>query len=288
MPRRCEILGPFSLIIQGCLGLLALSSLVFKRYHEYPNRRPWRVWFYDVSKQVFGALGVHVLNLFMSILGGQTDKWAAGNMGSKNATTSAYYYSANRKRPEDICDNPCDYYFLNILFDTTIGIPILWGLLYVVHMLAEKCGITGIDSGEYGTPPQVANYLKQLALYFVGLLSMKLIIYTLLILCPFLVKFAVWILSWTDKIPDLQVAFVMMIFPLIMNSFQYYVIDTIIQSPEYYKTNKRLKQEAENRGSTEANLETAFSADTADIEGFLGPVKVVEGEVDGKDPKEVK
>ncbi|QPG74779.1 hypothetical protein FOA43_002113 [Brettanomyces nanus] len=169
----------------------------------------------------------------MSILGGHNGGY------SDRASTSAYYL----KKPPELYDNPCDYYFLNILFDTTIGIPILWGLLYVIYRLAQKSGIEGIGSGEYGSPAKIGNYFKQLGLYFVGLLSMKLIIYITLILCPFLVHFAVWILSWSDSIPNIQVIFVMMIFPLIMNSFQYYVIDNIIQSPQYYKTNRKVMEE---------------------------------------------
>ncbi|KAF6012444.1 hypothetical protein HII13_001494 [Brettanomyces bruxellensis] len=277
-PRRdrCEILGPFSLLIQGCLGILALSSLVWKRFHEYPNRRPWRVWFFDVSKQVLGALGVHLLNIGMSILGGNSDEWFKENGDPNNQTTSPYYlqYKQGRPKPSDLCDNPCDYYFLNILFDTTVGIPILWGLLYAIYHLAKKSGISGIDSGEYGNPPRFDYYSKQLGLYFLGLLSMKLIIYTLLVLCPFLVRFAVWILSWSDSIPELQVAFVMMIFPLIMNSFQYYVIDNIIQSPEYYKMNKKLKHRVVISSSSNTDEEqSSISEQSSEIHGLLGQPK---------------
>lgn len=316
---RCEILGPFSLIIQACLGLLAMSSLVWKRYCEYPNRRPWKIWFYDVSKQVFGALGVHVLNIIISILSGQADRFhgpgghgppppegphggpggpgGPGGFGSGQPgaayqphhgdsppplpRTSPYYL-----RQAPVSDNPCDYYFLNILFDTTIGIPILWVLLYSFYHLAKRTGITGIDSGEYGTPPKVSSYLKQLVLYFIGLLSMKLIIYIILMECPFLVEFAMWILSWSDSLPEVQVAFVMMVFPLIMNTFQYYVIDNIIQSPEYYKSNQLLKRQEDTDGPdtlphSHADRQQRYLEDTADVAGLLGQPqpKQLEGQV---------
>ncbi|TQS31526.1 hypothetical protein Golomagni_08188 [Golovinomyces magnicellulatus] len=38
-----------------------------------------------------------------------------------------------------------------------------------------------------------------------------------------------WALSWTAGNEKLQIAFVMMIFPLIMNGLQYYIIDSFIK-----------------------------------------------------------
>ncbi|KAH3660246.1 hypothetical protein OGAPHI_007451 [Ogataea philodendri] len=244
MSDKCELLGPFSLLVQGFMGVCALLSLVWKRSREYPNRRPWKIWLFDVSKQVIGALGIHMLNVFMSILGGRSDEWFV----NLSQHTSPYYLSGSPpstplEPPNQDFDNPCDYYFLNILFDTTIGIPILWGLLHVIYKLARNAGIEGIESGEYGNPPKYSYYSKQLALYFVGLVSMKLIIYILLVACPFLVRFAYWLLSWSDSVPRLQVAFVMLLFPLIMNSFQYYIVDTIIQSNEYNHHSLKIPEE---------------------------------------------
>lgn len=238
---QCKLLGPFSLLIQSCLGLLSLSSLIYKRYKEYPNRRPWRVWFFDVSKQVFGAIGIHFLNLLLSILGG-------GNAPSTSLSYGPFSQSSEELKAEGISkvatilfyikddlddSNPCNWYFLNILFDTTIGVPILWGLLYVIFTLASKAGIQGISSGQYGVPPSLASYFKQLVLYFTGLLSMKLVVYILLMSVPLFEQIAEWLLSTFDPLPRLQVFMVTFVTPLVMNSLQYVLIDNIIQSPEY-------------------------------------------------------
>lgn len=101
----------------------------------------------------------------------------------------------------------------------------------------------------------------------------------MLVLCPFLVRLAVWMLSWSDSLPGLQVAFVMMIFPLIMNSFQYYVIDNIIQSPEYYKSNKRLQKQAQIQ---------ELNSDDDNIHGFLGQPKPRVSEADTIERKEIQ
>lgn len=237
---QCRLLGPFSLIVQVFLGLLSLSSLLFKRYREYPNRRSWKVWSFDVSKQVLGSFGIHILNVVLSILSGN---------------------SPPHKRDSYDDDNPCDYYFLNLLLDTTIGVPILWGILYMLDKLVRRLDVRGVDTGEYGDPPSYMNYTKQLAIYFVGLFSMKLVVYLMMEIFPFLVLLASWILNWSDSQPELQVFLVMFLFPVLLNALQYYLIDSIIQSPAYGAKNKYYKGIHETRDNEEgANTSSAAQA----------------------------
>ncbi|NXV80886.1 STIMA regulator, partial [Atlantisia rogersi] len=40
-----------------------------KRFKEpKEERRPWRIWFYDTSKQAIGSLFIHFANVFLSDL----------------------------------------------------------------------------------------------------------------------------------------------------------------------------------------------------------------------------
>ena len=94
---ECRLLGPFALFVQGALGLLALLSLVFKRWRERPQR-PVKIWAFDASKQVVGSALLHVANLFMSML------------SSGELTFKANEYQAN----------PCSFYLLNLAIDVTI------------------------------------------------------------------------------------------------------------------------------------------------------------------------
>lgn len=66
-PGECRLLGSFAILVQLALGALALLSLVYKRWRERPQR-PVKIWFFDVSKQVFGSVLVHAANVFMSLL----------------------------------------------------------------------------------------------------------------------------------------------------------------------------------------------------------------------------
>jgi hypothetical protein len=86
-----------------------------------------------------------------------------------------------------------------------------------------------IKSGNYGQPPKATWWLKQCLLYFVGLLGMKFCVFVIFTLCPWIAVVGNWALRWTEGNEAIQIAFVMLIFPLIMNAFQYYIIDTFIK-----------------------------------------------------------
>lgn len=62
---------------------------------------------------------------------------------------------------------------------------------------------------------------------------MKLFVWLLFALLPWLPWVGDWALRWTEGSEALQIAFVMFIFPLLMNIMQYYIIDSFI------KDNKR-------------------------------------------------
>ncbi len=211
---QCELLGPVSILIQSLLGLIAISSLMVKRLYEHP-KRPWKVWFYDVSKQVFGALGIHLLNLTVSLL------------KSKKALLLLIQQDGGGDEEDH---NQCDWYFLNLLMDTTIGVPVLWLCLFAVYQVCEWLQISEIESGNYGKPPKFSSYLKQLTIFFIAVLLMKGILY-LLLYFPIFIMYADWILSFSDDFPNLQIVLVMLVFPTILNCFQYYVIDSIIKFP---------------------------------------------------------
>lgn len=60
---------------------------------------------------------------------------------------------------------------------------------------------------------------------------MKLCVLVIFVTMPWISKVGDWALSWTEGNEKLQIAFVMMIFPLIMNALQYYIIDSFIKKP---------------------------------------------------------
>ena len=226
---ECKLLGPFALFIQGSLGVLALLVLVFKRWRERPQR-PLKIWAFDASKQVVGSALLHVANLLMSML------------SSGQLTLKAGDYQAN----------PCSFYLLNLAIDvsfhtkmmytraeakpsmkTTIGIPILVVLL---RLLTQGFSFTplgdppeSIQSGNYGRPPKTKWWLKQSFIYFLGLLGMKACVFFIFQICPWIIRVGDWALRWTEGNEMVQVFFVMLFFPVVMNALQYYIIDSFIK-----------------------------------------------------------
>lgn len=232
---QCQLLGTFALVVQGSMGGIAVLSLVWKRNHEN-HPRPWWIWFFDVMKQVIGAASLHMMNLVASIL----------------FSESGF---------PDIDTNPCTWYFLNVLLDTTIGVPVLWLFLYLVHSMAAKVGITEVTSGVYGHPPLWRAFFKQAFLYCVAMIFMKIILALFAWWMPFLDDLGNFLISWTSFDPRLQVAFVMLLFPFVMNTIQYYLIDSIIQSQEYDQFVKSSKvEEEEDRLIPESTPGSGYSS----------------------------
>ncbi|KAF4123456.1 Vaculolar membrane protein [Geosmithia morbida] len=234
----CRLMGPFSLFVQAALGSLALLSLVFKRWRERPQR-PVKIWFFDASKQVFGSVLVHIANIFMSML-------TSGRFAIKMDPRSAGDELMAR-REDGYVPNPCSFYILNLAIDTTVGIPILIILLKITTGLVARTPFgtprESIQSGYYGQPPSAWWWLKQSLIYFVGLFGMKVCVLIIFLVLPWISEIGDWALSWTEGNERLQIAFVMMIFPLIMNAMQYYIIDSFIKEPGSADHHERLPTE---------------------------------------------
>ncbi|KAL9014390.1 MAG: hypothetical protein Q9173_000967 [Seirophora scorigena] len=212
---ECQLLGEASIFIQGALGGLALLSLVYKRWRERPQR-PLKIWSFDVSKQVIGSVLLHIANLLMSML-------SSGQLKITPTTNSGEYRA-----------NPCSFYLLNLAIDTTIGIPIL---IVLLRLLTHGFSLTplgsppeSIQSGHYGSPPKATWWLKQSFIYFLGLLGMKACVFFIFELCPWIVQVGDWALKWTEGNETVQVFFVMLFFPVVMNALQYYIIDGFIKN----------------------------------------------------------
>jgi hypothetical protein len=92
-----------------------------------------------------------------------------------------------------------------------------------------------IESGNYGSPPRATWWFKQSIIYFLGLMGMKICVLIIFLVLPWISRIGDWALRWTEGDEVLQVMFVMLIFPVIMNATQYYIIDSFIkkQKPEH-------------------------------------------------------
>ncbi|KAL6309836.1 vacuolar membrane protein-domain-containing protein [Sparassis latifolia] len=230
--RSCRLLGPTALITQGLMGVLVMSSLVYKRHREEP-KRPWRIWLFDVSKQVIGQLFVHGVNVLISDV--------VAHVSSGNA---------------------CVFYFLNILIDTTLGVGVIYFVLhFITYLLTEKCNFKGFESGQYGSPPSFIYWTRQAAVYLLALLTMKLLVVALFAAWPGIFKVGEWLLTFLGPSDAVQVIFTMGLFPILMNILQFWLIDSIVKGS--HASSLALPTDTP-RASLDPDNEPLFRADSDD------------------------
>ncbi|CAO3679614.1 unnamed protein product [Rhizopus microsporus] len=202
----CKLLDSFAILVQITLASTALITLFYKRSREKPQR-PMIVWALDVAKQFVGAAVIHFLNLAVS-------------------------YIAGRPKGGGPRTNLCVWYFLNVAVDTTIGVVILWFWLKSIQRIFTMLHIKDIKTGQYGAPPlrhMLLPWFKQTFIFVLAESLMKLCVYWMFRYFPFLFSFGEWVLRWTKGNYRYQVIFVMLIFPLIMNIIQFWIVDTIVK-----------------------------------------------------------
>ncbi len=97
--------------------------------------RPWKIWGYDVSKQVFGQLTQHMFNLLVAMKIGQ-------NLSLE-----------------------CEWYLINIVSDCCLGVFIQYIYLNIITYSLKDCGEYSLNSGDYGNNGNCNKYLYQLVIW---------------------------------------------------------------------------------------------------------------------------
>lgn len=208
----CRLLpGLLGILLQGLLFASACSVLLAKKLWELPWR-PWPVFLADSSKQILAAGWVHVLNLGCA--------WALKEVGG----------------------DACDWYAVNIVVDCTLGVFLEYVLLLAwTRCLRGSVSATcssELESGCYYTQVgyngevyfDAAKFWKQVGLWLVVVTQMKLLVVGFMYLAsPWLLSIAEVTLGRMQN--DAEKLFVVMILiPLLMNAFQFCVVDAFLKS----------------------------------------------------------
>uniref|UniRef100_A0A1A8FL44 Transmembrane protein 110, like n=1 Tax=Nothobranchius korthausae TaxID=1143690 RepID=A0A1A8FL44_9TELE len=189
-----------------------------KRFREPVGiRRPWRIWFFDTSKQAIGALFIHFANVFLSTL---------------------------------TKEDPCSLYLMNFLLDATLGMLAIWLAVKLVSRLVEYKQWTLLVFGEYGDPPQAAAWLGQCGVYLLVMVLEKGVI-SLVLLIPGWSKLQEVLLGYIAN-PQLELALVMLIVPFIVNSIMFWVVDSLTMRK--HKTMKSLDDSCDSSGGKDDSL----------------------------------
>ncbi|ORX94432.1 hypothetical protein K493DRAFT_162016, partial [Basidiobolus meristosporus CBS 931.73] len=195
----CSLTDDFAIIVQGFLASTAFMTLLIKRQKETP-RRPLLIWFFDTSKQGFAAGFIHFFNVFLSYASLITDEQS----------------------------NPCDWYFLNVFMDTTVGVATMYVLIKYSNCLIARYRWDELRTGEYGHPPEVMIWLKQLG-WFIGMTVVNKLLLLIIYSIPFVLPVVRALLEPFRPLPKIEVVFVMLLFPLVMNIVQFWLVDQFLK-----------------------------------------------------------
>lgn len=192
--NKTALIDDFGWFLQVLLACLAFTCLIAKRFCEPKiERRSWLIWFYDTSKQGMGAIAIHLANVFLA---GQ--------------------YTGD----------PCTWYIINFLLDSSVGLLIIFIGIRLSQHLSKRNGWEAINFGEYGNPPSVNAWLAQCCLY-IGLMVIVKTCITLLMQFNFWESVRDLILPPIDN-PKIELAFVMLIIPFFVNILMFWVTDNFL------------------------------------------------------------
>ncbi|XP_028854148.1 store-operated calcium entry regulator STIMATE isoform X2 [Denticeps clupeoides] len=232
--RGCEngaLMDSFGIFLQGLLAIVAFSTLMLKRFREPKHeRRPWKIWFLDTSKQAIGMLFIHFANVYLSDL---TE------------------------------EDPCSLYLVNFLLDATVGMLVIYGGVRAISALVEWWQWDRLRFGEYGEPVQCTAWVGQCALYILIMMVEKIFI-ILLLLIPQWKK-----LTPLNPIsnPDLELAIVMLIVPFFVNALMFWVVDNFLMKKS--RTKAKLEEREggdDSRGNSKVRYRRALSHDDSESE----------------------
>ncbi|XP_064857983.1 store-operated calcium entry regulator STIMATE-like isoform X4 [Oncorhynchus nerka] len=234
----------FGIFLQGLLAMVAFSTLMLKRFREPKHeRRPWRIWFLDTSKQAIGMLFIHFANVYLSDLAEE---------------------------------DPCSLYLINFLLDASLGMLLIYAGVRAISAIVEWRQWDALRFGEYGhvcvcvcvhahtgEPVQCTAWAGQCALYILIMMFEKVLI-ILVLLIPQWKKLA--LLNPINN-PQLELAIVMLIVPFFVNALMFWVVDNFLMKKGRTKAKLEEREVGEDlRGNSKVRYRRALSHDDSESE----------------------
>jgi len=199
------------LLVACCVGVFALKRK--KEEQKFGDDARTRAEFaLDASKQFAAAGWLHILNLGFAT--GLNNMMSGGD--------------------------ECEWYWINILVDTTLGTAVSYVFLQIANAFIRKRlhpeVVADFRSGHYKAEDgqiQMSKYGKQLALWLLVVSSMKMtmVLFMFLFSGPLLAFAGVMLAPFLAQ-PWLKLLVVMIMFPLLMDGFQIWMVDNFLKKPE--------------------------------------------------------
>lgn len=236
---RCDLTDTFGFFIQGLLAVVAFSTLILKRFREPKDkRRPLKIWFFDTSKQAIGALVIHFANVYLSQL---------------------------------FTGDPCTWYFINYLLDSTVGLCLIYVFLKISQLIVKYYELDTLILGEYGDPPECNAWLGQCGLYILVMVIEKIAV-AFLVTLEFWHKVRQFILKPVKKHPKVEVALVMLIIPFIINAIMFWVVDNFLMHK------KKMSEDKQNDARVQFTRRVTTKNTAEEVEVLLNSAECIDNE----------
>lgn len=148
-------------------------------------------------------------------------------------------------------DDACVWYLINILLDCTFGLIFEWIFIRLLEIFARKFEIDELISGCYYVRSTIDfdDYSINYWIWFIQcfmwcLISslMKVLNYLIMVLfSENFNNFGKSLLSSIDKSPELELIVVMIIIPLFLNAFQFWIIDSFLKESDESRISRLAK-----------------------------------------------
>mmetsp|Transcript_4722 Transcript_4722/g.9811 ORF Transcript_4722/g.9811 Transcript_4722/m.9811 type:complete len:252 (-) Transcript_4722:21-776(-) len=234
MALQCHLMGgTFASLVQLLLFCASCSTLLLKRHLERP-RRTWSIWAKDVVKQGLSANIIHLWNILASVLTtrGSFDFSAIPRVASlANSTNMTLFGPAKDGSEPAPTSDECELYLLTFALDTTVGLLITFYLmeLTIRYPLLRSWSHPGVY-----TENELKVWSEQVLQWVIITLTMKTLIALLIFSCTAPLQYlGHLLLQPLETRPRLELVVVMLIAPVCMNAFQFWVNDNILMGEKW-------------------------------------------------------
>lgn len=211
--ESCRVIaGPFAIGVQLFLAFVVLCTLLYKRYQEKPQRG-LVIWLMDISKQGFAMSLQHFVNVALAVI-------FAGQKGRAGE---------------------CIWYITNFCITVVGGLVVLTCWMKIHGYVIEQYQLTWLKSGQYGgdgTPGSaydVRIWLVQ-TFYWGLICCMEKFLVAGLVIYPLLPRIDAVIAPLEEPwrpYPKMELIFVMLIAPSILNPLWSWIIDNLVKDPKW-------------------------------------------------------
>mmetsp|Transcript_44059 Transcript_44059/g.82385 ORF Transcript_44059/g.82385 Transcript_44059/m.82385 type:complete len:244 (-) Transcript_44059:72-803(-) len=207
--EECYILaGTTGKVTQFVLFLCCCAALLLK-WSQFHDGRDLSEFLMDSSKQLIGAGWIHLLNLLFA--------------------------QRLEKHYEKDGGDQCDWYWINIVVDCTMGVAVTYVLLQVAMRIIQSVlpnQALDFKTGDYRLNGSIdaARYVKQLAVWLVIVSTMKIsMVLFMALFHMLLLGMARVVLVPFASSPNLKLLVAMIATPFCMNALQFWITDNFIK-----------------------------------------------------------